>query len=263
LDPFFAVGVFTSGVTAGQFNGVTAEAYKVTTDGSSIFISGAFATYSKKSSATSTTTPTTYGWIKVDPETNTETVPLRGVSASNHNVFAIYGMTFDGDAVFLFGRSGLNGIAYAKRYKDTGGDYPGFTNVDIGGTNYYYTDGIVEGDDLIIIRSGVTTPTRVNKNTGAARTAVAGGISCPYPAKIIRHSDGYAYVISPAGLMRMKFTGGVPSFDATSTWGFSGTAQSASAGLVVLGNEIFAACGVEKKILISFDKSSSTRNNIV
>jgi hypothetical protein len=129
LDPSFGAGVFTSGLTTGQFNGVTDTVNKVLVDGSDLVIAGAFISYSRKSSASTPVNTSTPRWIRVDVSTNTESIPTQGSNGLLTDVVV------DGESIYFCGNIGTWGGVSANRYvkadrltgvRDAGFNLPAF-----------------------------------------------------------------------------------------------------------------------------------------
>jgi len=124
LDGVFGVGVFTSGQTTGQFNGVTNTVNKVLVDGGDLVIAGAFTTYSKRTSTSGLTNTATPYWIRVNTETNTESVPTFGPNV------AFSALDVSGDFIYAGGAfttwGGVSCVYAAKVNKITGALEVGF-----------------------------------------------------------------------------------------------------------------------------------------
>jgi hypothetical protein len=153
LDPSFGVGVFTSGVTTGQFNGVTHTVRAIAIDGSDLVIGGAFTTYSKKSSATSNTTPSTPYWIRVNTTTNTELVPTSQGSNNGINTMAIDGdhIIFGGPFTWWAGNTDDKYIVRADKF--TGAKVSSLVSATIGNTPIIYLLEIIDGKLFVGSRS--------------------------------------------------------------------------------------------------------------
>jgi hypothetical protein len=98
LDPFFGVGVFTSGVTSGQFNGFLNQAVnKIIVDGDNVFFGTSSTLYSKKSSTGSAVSTSFPYWMSVNKLTNTESIPTFGPNG------IVYEMLIDGNNIYFGG----------------------------------------------------------------------------------------------------------------------------------------------------------------
>lgn len=286
LDPSFGVGVFTSGQTTGQFNGVTNTVNKMLVDGSDVVIAGAFTTYSKKSSASGTTTPATPNWIRVNVATNTEAVPANGGNQ-------IYSMVLDGSDLIIGGNFSSWGGNTAKRYlvrcdKSTGVTSWAFNNNDQLWTSpapSVYILSIIDGKLFVGAFATITGTSEagtfvVNKDTGAFlkkyATSVFGGNASPHaPTSGSFMSDStYVYVATGRtsyGVFFRRFN--KSTLDIDSTWGFTNTAANSTVirCAVLVGTEILTSIEgsqvtqmqPQEKRLYSIKASDATQNKII
>jgi hypothetical protein len=192
LDPSFGVGVFTSGLTTGQFNGVSDSVndFAFDTANNEIVIGGEFSTYSKKSSASSTTSPATPRWIRVNISTNTEIVPTNGASQG------IYGVHVDGGSYyFTFKRSSSlatwGSVSVGNLVKT---DNMGIrdTNFAIAEAHYNYVSELI--GDFIFVTTISAAPGIYHKVTGTKIGTIT-GIPTSSEGEFIEHGDYvYAFV---------------------------------------------------------------------
>jgi hypothetical protein len=253
LDSNFAVGVFTTG----QFNGLGADVYKMVYDSekNKIYVGGLFSTYSKKSSATSTTSPAAPRWLIVDPSTNTETVPSGGIG------YACYGMCIDGNNILLTGLDNISAIGFYKRSTTDGSATVGFSNMSTGGTNYYYSDAIIMGDYYLLPRQG-GFPMYMRRSDGLGRVTMATGSSATYPSRVFKDSDGTVYLsftnFSTGGILKYQLVNGIPTMIPLTTWGFvSDNVISGNAGGCVFGNEIIIGYNGTPQRMVCIDKATA------
>jgi hypothetical protein len=255
LDPSFAVGAFTSGLTTGQFNGVTGGVTKMLIDGQDVVIAGAFTGYSRKSSATTAINVTIPSWIRVNAATNTESVPT--VGAGN-----ILDAILDGSEIIFAGTfTNWGGQKYVVRAnKMTGAvaqgwsaplnyTIPGATQVIRVSGNYLYCASFSAGVDGVTGAAGIFV---LNKTTGAvAKTYQSSQIGFSHSVQsgeIVEDSD-YVYFLvgrltSGSGSLVRRFSKADLSFD--SSWGFG--------SLTSVGEQtIRAAALLGKEILVSGD----------
>jgi hypothetical protein len=264
LDPSFGVGVFTSGLTTGQFNGVLNTVNKVLVDGSDLVIGGAFTTYSKKSSATSTTSPATPYWIRVATTTNTETVPMAAVNG------AINDVVIDGsDAIFAGNFSSWAGVSrrtVVKANKVTGNLTSGWTS-----PTYSY-DGAgfivkIVGQSLFVGSfttgvGGVSNASGIyvlNKDTGAVLKTYNLNTTFGYYSQaaetgnILEYGD-YVYILTGRTSGGATFVSGnvrrIQKFTLAydSTWGFSfndntSTKKGRVLAAAIVGDDVIVSAG--------------------
>jgi hypothetical protein len=266
LDPSFAVGVFTSGQTTGQFNGVTNQVYRILADGSSVFIAGAFTTYSKKSSASSSTTPASTYLIKVNADTNTETptpVSPGGI---------VIALVQDADAIYTGG-----GTFVSKLKKTDLSLYDGFVQVNV---TRSVGNLCLVGPEIYVGRTADSI-IRVNRQTGATGLKIldqgqsqsnvnATGVNMNFPSAMVLHSDGYVYIVTHQNsqIRRINSSAENPFIDLTTTWGsYSVTgATSVSGALVISGSDMIIGSPSPLltppgKVLYSLKLSDASKNS--
>jgi hypothetical protein len=153
LDPFFGVGVFTSGLTTGQFNGVTNTVNKVLVDGTDLVVAGTFTTYSRKSSTGAAVNTSTPYWIRVNTTTNTELVPTSQGSNNGINTMAIDGdhIIFGGPFTWWAGNTADKYIVRADKL--TGAKVSSLVSTTIGNTPIIYLLEIIDGKLFVGSRS--------------------------------------------------------------------------------------------------------------
>lgn len=294
LDASFGIGVFTSGVTTGQFNGVTNTVHKIAVDGETVLIAGAFSTYSKKSSTSSTTSPATPYWIRVDSSTNSETVPSAGASGT------IRGIAISGEDIFFCGAfsqwAGANSYRIAKVNKTTYAVVAGFVSpftstapavspvsIYVSSNGTVWTFGVFS--TLIYTGSQSVGVVAMDRNTGAqvktyAPTDFGSGLGATdvqfsYANAIER--DGYMYIIgskdyftSHARLVVRRVS--LSTHDVDLTWGLVNTnAMNDIFAAVVIGNEFIIGGDIQagtnasfspgSKLLYSIKVSDASQNN--
>lgn len=233
LDPSFGVGVFTSGLTTGQFNGVTNTVldFAFDTANNEIVIGGEFSTYSKKSSASSTTSPAVPRWIRVNLSTNTEVVPTNG---SSHG---IHGVHVDGGSYyFTFTRT----TAAATWGSESVGNLVKTNNMGIRDTNFataesYYNYASAIIGDYIFVTTISAAPGIYHKVTGAKIGTIT-GVGNTSEGDFIEHGDYvYAFVTNgPNGGWWARWN------KITQTTDTAWTVRQAlcNRGAVIVGNEV-------------------------
>jgi hypothetical protein len=175
LDPSFGVGVFTSGVTAGQFNGVTSTVRKILLDGEDLVIAGDFTTYSRKSSTSTPVNTSTPYWIRVNTATNTESVPSFGSGGSTP---AIVSMDIRGEEMFVVGGSTWGGVVQSSRVHKIN-KFTGERNNQFVGAPHSASGIVFVSENALFFFSGVNVTVGssfvLNKETGESLKAYQPG----------------------------------------------------------------------------------------
>jgi len=258
LDANFGVGVFTDGLSTGQFDGVTSTVYDIEISGTDVFIGGDFGTYSKKSSSGAATTPATPRWIKVNATTNTETVPALGLGA------IVYQFIVDNNDLFLIGslNGGIGHVAKVSISTTQGGGVSGGVNC---------VAAALQNSILYLLRSqgeGITALSAVNLAfLGYVRDINGLTIEGDWPSKMTSHSDGYIYIS-----VQLSFAGVIRRINTTTnvldnSWGYQdGGNLNNSATHAVVGNELIVAAGLssltpQNKMLFSLNRSNASQND--